>query len=286
MNKFLNIKNVFYLTIFILALGSCNKDKDTEPTSTPTKEFTVSFDVNGAKDTIATQTIKENEKATKPTDPIKDNYSFVEWTLDSMAFDFETPITKNIILKAKWEVVTIDGKSSDWETNTSNDGVIITLYKGSDTQVVIPTTIDGKKVVGIGGIEIPGPDMLGVFGQKFFGDNTTVTSISFFNAIYLKNIDIYAFMNCKELISVTFGLGLETIKNPAFLGCTKLETLFIKRTSEPLTKLEDIGVFGGQPRAPLKEVYYPKGTNYDTNDDLGWTGLLSEFYPDNKFIAE
>lgn len=67
--------------------------------------FTVSFDLDG-KGTIAPQSVKQGETAKKPTDPSAEGYTFVGWYVDGTAYDFSTPVTKDITLYAKWvEVV-------------------------------------------------------------------------------------------------------------------------------------------------------------------------------------
>ncbi len=67
--------------------------------------YTVSFDSMGGSE-VETQTIEEGGKATRPTDPTKDDYTFGGWFLSSSykkEFDFETPITTDYILFAKWD---------------------------------------------------------------------------------------------------------------------------------------------------------------------------------------
>lgn len=63
--------------------------------------FTVTFDSNGA-DNVESQTVKEGETATKPTDPVKTSHVFECWTLNGETFDFTTPITEDITLTAKF----------------------------------------------------------------------------------------------------------------------------------------------------------------------------------------
>ena len=83
-----------------------------------TNYYHVTFIVNGGKENITSQRIKENSKAQKPkNNPTKDpaentSYNFAGWftssdegkTLASTPFDFNTPITENITLYAKWDV--------------------------------------------------------------------------------------------------------------------------------------------------------------------------------------
>ena len=64
--------------------------------------YTVTFDSDGGS-AVASQTVNEGEKATKPTDPTKDGYTFEGWFNGETEFDFNTAITANITLKAHWE---------------------------------------------------------------------------------------------------------------------------------------------------------------------------------------
>ncbi len=66
--------------------------------------YTVSFDSNGGSK-AAGQTVEYNSTATEPADPAKEGYTFAGWYTDntySSAFDFNTAITEDITLYAKW----------------------------------------------------------------------------------------------------------------------------------------------------------------------------------------
>ena len=65
--------------------------------------YTVTFSVDGAE---TKQTITEGEKVSKPTDPTKTGYTFDGWYKDDTKFDFDTAITANITLTAKWSAIT------------------------------------------------------------------------------------------------------------------------------------------------------------------------------------
>lgn len=67
--------------------------------------YTVTFDSDGGS-AVTTQTIEEGKTATKPTDPTKKGYEFAGWYNENTEFDFDTPITGNITLKAKWNSIT------------------------------------------------------------------------------------------------------------------------------------------------------------------------------------
>lgn len=65
-------------------------------------KFTIKFDTDGGN-LVTEQYIKINEKAYKPEEPIKDGYKFLGWYLDGKEYDFDTKVTKNLNIKAKWE---------------------------------------------------------------------------------------------------------------------------------------------------------------------------------------
>jgi len=67
--------------------------------------YTVSFNSMGGSP-VEDQRVREGEKAVKPDDPVRNGYKFVEWQIadgdNYVAFDFNTPITSDIVLRAKW----------------------------------------------------------------------------------------------------------------------------------------------------------------------------------------
>ncbi|MBQ9207948.1 MAG: InlB B-repeat-containing protein [Treponema sp.] len=78
------------------------------------KSYTVTFDSNSGSD-VSSQSLRYEAKATEPADPTKTatastEYTFAGWYTDSgleSAFDFETAITADITLYAKWTINTI-----------------------------------------------------------------------------------------------------------------------------------------------------------------------------------
>lgn len=63
--------------------------------------YTITFDSNGGT-SISSQKIKNGEKAIKPLDPEKDGFEFEGWYLDGEKFYFDSKISENIRLEAKW----------------------------------------------------------------------------------------------------------------------------------------------------------------------------------------
>ena len=83
------------------------KAKWTKHTSTTLPEeqkqfFTVTFDTNGGSG-IVSQKIENGKTAARPEEPYRERYNFIGWFLGDNKFDFSTPITSDITLKAKWD---------------------------------------------------------------------------------------------------------------------------------------------------------------------------------------
>ena len=79
----------------------------------------VTFNTNGGE-TINDQYIEPNQKATKPTNPTKEDNNFLGWYTDpelTNEFNFDTTITADLTLYAKWrfEYKIIEGKDQTFE---------------------------------------------------------------------------------------------------------------------------------------------------------------------------
>ena len=93
MKKILPIFLTIFSVVFLFAVTGCKEEAT---------YYTVSFDTNGATKTIVSQVIKSGSSAVEPKDPVKDSSVFKEWTLDGTTYDFSTPVTKDITLKANY----------------------------------------------------------------------------------------------------------------------------------------------------------------------------------------
>ena len=72
--------------------------------SSSSTTYNIKFVTNGGN-TINSQNLVRNEKATKPTEPIKDGFIFDGWYTDAAfkyTYDFNTAISGNLTLYAKW----------------------------------------------------------------------------------------------------------------------------------------------------------------------------------------
>ena len=86
-------------------------------------EFTVTFNSDGGSN-VANQKVEQNKTITKPKDPTKAGYKFIEWQLDGKTYNFSTKVTKDITLKAKWEKAYTVTFNSDGGSKVDNQLVV------------------------------------------------------------------------------------------------------------------------------------------------------------------
>ena len=118
------------------------------------KLYTVTFDTDGGEGTIRPQTVIENHYATKPVDPSKDTpeatYTFAYWELDNREFIFDTPITKDITLKARWNKVKTKKYNVTLSSAPIEGGVVegAGIYECSSNVTITANTKEGYIFVG------------------------------------------------------------------------------------------------------------------------------------------
>ena len=81
--------------------------------------YTVTFDSEGGSE-IRSKKVGENGSVIEPSAPTKEGYTFLGWYLNDEKFDFNTKITSDITLTAKWEKITSEGEGQGG--NGSGDG--------------------------------------------------------------------------------------------------------------------------------------------------------------------
>ena len=128
-------------------------------------EYSVTFDSNGGS-SVGTLVVKEDGTIAKPEDPTKEGYVFIGWYLDGELYDFDTPVTGDIKLEAKWELpADVTGVKLDKTKLTLKVGesakLVATVspanakdksltWKSSDTKVVTVDENGNVKAVGAG----------------------------------------------------------------------------------------------------------------------------------------
>ena len=75
---------------------------DNEENQNKKKMYNVTFDSDGGT-LVKTEQVEESKTVTKPANPTKAGYEFVEWQLNNKKYDFKSKVTKDITLKAKWK---------------------------------------------------------------------------------------------------------------------------------------------------------------------------------------
>ena len=111
--------------------------------------YTVTFNMNGHGTQITAQTVESGSKAIKPADPTASGYIFGGWYADatfSTKFDFNTAITANTTVYAKWtkNSAAPTDPTSPQTGDTSNMFLWIALLLVSGGALV-GTTVYGKK---------------------------------------------------------------------------------------------------------------------------------------------
>ena len=175
-----------------------------------------------------------------------------------------------------------------------DDTVSITKYNGTDTNVTIPSVIDGKKVTMIDddafkkcscleSITIPNSVTFIGIGAFSYCESLTsitipnsVTSIEdgvFHNCTSLKSVTISdgvkgigaeAFWECASLTSVTIPDSVTSIGDGAFYGCTSLKSVTI---SDGVTSIGNDAFYDCQS---LKSVTIPKSVTSIGDYALGY----------------
>jgi len=93
-------------------------------------QYTVTFNSDGGS-SVLTKTVIEGTKVSKPANPTRSGYTFVEWQLDGKSYNFNNPVNKNITLKAVWK------KLNQYTVTFNSDG---------GSKVSAKTVTEGTKV--------------------------------------------------------------------------------------------------------------------------------------------
>ncbi len=112
---------------------------------TPVTSYTVTFDVNGGNETIASQTVESGKLATKPVDPTKEGHTFAGWLLNGEEYDFNTVVTENITLTASW---TENSQGGDEPTPSGNFELLDDISKLVIKSKIIIVNADAKVALG------------------------------------------------------------------------------------------------------------------------------------------
>ena len=83
------------------------------------ENYIIKFDTDGGS-AILDQVVEKNANVKMPEEPVREGYIFKGWYFDDEEYNFDTPVIKNLNLKARWEKVTSSNSNSN---NNSNNKV-------------------------------------------------------------------------------------------------------------------------------------------------------------------
>lgn len=148
--------------------------KKTTTNTTEAKKYTVKFDSNGGSK-VSSKEVTSGSKVSKPSNPTRTGYKFSGWTLNNKAYDFNSKVTSNITLVAKWTAKTYTVKVSS--VDAYSPARILSVYEdGSKISFKQINYTDGIKLCSSNGnvnmSDIEGLSKL----QVVLSDGTKVTA--------------------------------------------------------------------------------------------------------------
>ena len=227
-----------------------------EPNKPVEKNYTVTFNSNGGN-SIKSQTIKEGAKATRPSNPIKDNYIFIEWTLDGKPYNFNTKITKNITLVANYGL--LGDVNNDGEVATL-DVIILSRYlSGLDAKI---SSINAD--VNVDGVI----------------DDVDINIITRFISNEVEKLPY----NSGKKYTIKYNLNGGTFAKNEYIP-QKYAAITTPIQYGEISVLRESYVFigwtGSNGNTPQKNIEIPKGTTGDLQYNANW-GLYGDVNNDNK----
>ena len=221
------------------------------------KSITVTFDTNGGND-IPSQTIAKNTKATKPTDPEKNGYTFKGWYISTETtdeFDFETAIAEDKTLYAKWDkktyTITYDLDGGSLAENVEN-----------------PTSYDVEKDT----IKLNNPEKNGYTFAGWTGSNGTTAQTEVSIAKGSTGNKDYKATWTKDTYTISYDLNggalAEGKSNPTSY---EVDTETIKLNNPEKKGYTFAGWTGANGTTAQTEVSIAKGSTGDKDYKATWT---------------
>ena len=105
--------------------------------------YTVSFET-GTDDTIDSQRIKYNKKASQPEDPSREGYTFGGWLNGDVVYNFDSAVKEDLTLVAKWDEIPSFTVKFIAEGNVVEEVVV---QQGKNAKAPKAPEIEGKTFV-------------------------------------------------------------------------------------------------------------------------------------------
>lgn len=200
--KKLKLLLVMFIGLFLIS--GCGKN-----------EFTVSF--KDGETIVSSVVVKKEELVEKPQDLIKEGYDFIGWFLDGKEYNFQTPVTSDLILVAKWDLKTLKVVfTADTETTVN------VKYNEKVTKPTDPTKV--------------GYEFMGWYdGDNLFDFNTPITKdITLTAKFSVTQVSVKFIVDEKvvETVKVNYNEAISNITNEPtkegydFIGWYDGENLF------------------------------------------------------------
>ena len=135
-------------------------------------------------------------------------------------------------------IVSLHASTEDYEYYSDDNGIVLTKYTGSDTEVIVPSEIAGKAIVKIEGTfydnksieKVVLPEGITIIGEQTFYGCTNLKSVILPKSTKIIDDYAFAYSGIKEII---LPANTHYINEGAFLGCSNLTA--IESHAEPIT---------------------------------------------------
>ena len=156
---------------------------------------------------------------------------------------FRIVFTAALLSSALCVYAQVPNPESDFRVglNSTNDGVVITGYTGSRTDLVIPEEIQGFPVVELGANSFRRARITSVvFPSTLVTIQESAFEASSITSVYLRNgllLGQSVFRNCTQLTTVEIEEGRRAIPYNTFYGCTNLASITLPNSLEAIRNM-------------------------------------------------
>ena len=280
------------LTLFAAAFTGCTGSSTPKNIETA---FTVTFDSNGGSP-VNPQRIQEGSRASRPVTPTKEGFEFGGWFIgDTDTFyDFETPVTGNITIKAYWVDI---NATAETETNVTSDNIVKTILTLKKSRTLKATGKFSNELI---------RQITSALKQLYETSSSIIVNLDLSETTGLTSIEEVridkeedqnnSFCGCKNLETLILPDSVKSIGAGAFYGCSELKNYYayLNVTSENITsiilaldgntELRATGIFNSNLIEQISSALYEFGMHSSKNiylDLSKTTGL--EYLPEHAF---
>ena len=262
---------LFLMLTVVLSLASCDLIMNSpvgdliEKLPFVDAEYTVEFDTDGGSK-VESVSVVEGDPVKAPADPTKEGYEFLGWYNGDAEWDFETPVTEDIVLTAKWEKLPEPCAHVDADDDGKCDKCGEAYDDGTDVFSHLIIYMDGNKKLDLSpssfdknseGLTLPTPAAKA--GYEFTGwysDPALTSKVTSINVNANSNIVLFAgYAPVSYKITYELDGGVNAESNPASYTVASIPASLA---------------------APAKEGYEFKGWYTDANCTEEFAGFSAE----------